>query len=538
MSLDPHQLAAVESDATRLRVLAGAGAGKTRVLVHRALRLAASHDRVRLLTFTRAAASVIRARLDQAGVPEALRRRVEVDTHHGIAASILARHTVQAGLPERWQVLDQAEERRLRQDALRLATPASRLAEQYGLLTYDQLIPRALTALQDLDVAADESGGALLVDEAHDSYPDEWALDAALYPDSWTVVGDAAQRIYGWRGAADLLEQTAGWPEVQLPRNYRSGQAILDLANRLAIPGRVDLVRGDEPDRTGPVRPDGQVGNDQGCALRIRDRIREAGDPPEAWAVLARVGYRLEGVAEGLHKLGVPIDWPADEGKIWEEPAARHGVDLLHVVANPHDSLHLGRVLAGGGNDLHLRTAEAGRAEQGCSLWDWLCANTCPDGQVAAFLRRVADLRLRRAPAVEVLVWALEGMPLAEDLIPTVPATMAPAECLAWLADPGREPAEPQRGVRLGTIHSAKGLEWPHVVVLGLEEDVLPVRRRKEEERDEEERVAEERRLLYVALTRAKDHLLLHTSARRPGWHGRGELDAEPSRFWAELGLE
>jgi superfamily I DNA/RNA helicase len=110
---------------------------------------------------------------------------------------------------------------------------------------------------------------------------------------------------------------------------------------------------------------------------------------------------------------------------------------------------------------------------------------------------------------------------------------VTPAELLELLAA-GEVDAPENRGCYLGSIHSAKGEEWDHVVALGLEEGSLPIGRWATERREETERIAEERRLFYVAATRARERLIL--ARRTTHWtRGRGQQPAEPSRFLSEI---
>lgn len=526
--LDAHQLAAVESPAERLLILAGPGTGKTRVLVARALRQAETHDRVRLLTYTRRAARVLRERLQASGCPGRLLERIEVDTHHGLAAALLHRHGQQIGLWSTWSVVDQVEEKRLAGEADHLRTSLTVRKAQGHLLGYGDLLPAALRLLKEHPEVAETEGGshtALLVDEAHDSSAEEWALDERMRPGSVTAVGDAAQRIYGWRGAADISQawlalvlQQRG-TVAELPRNYRSVAPIVELANHLPVAGRVQLVA-DRPAPRPVVIPAVEL---ESWMPGERGGLRPT--PPGDWAVLARRHDQLAHVEQELRAAGIPYHWPAGGAKAWETPAARHLLAYLHVIVDPHDSIHLGRILeAEGWSFGALLQANIGRAEQACSLWDWACAHVDPASRQAELLRLLALLRGQSSQAAAHQLIALGHV---GHSAPALPPDLSPAEALAWVADPDRdEPQGEGEGVYLGTIHSAKGAEWPAVVVVGLEEGGLPLGRRRGERRAEEERIEEERRLLYVAITRARDRLVL---ARRP--------DTTPSRFLAELGF-
>ena len=531
MALNAHQRAAVEAPEPHVRIDAGAGTGKTTTLIARALWLAERHELVRLATFSRRGVRVLRQRLQDDSIPDHLRERISVDTHHGLAAQLLRYHGGLIGWDPGWQVIDRAEQEALQKEASAQLDLFEARLQRANLRYYDQLLPAAVRLLREQPTVVDECwAAALLVDEAHDSSGLEWDLDALLGVDALTAVGDPAQRIYGWRGAVGLDAACAGWARYVLPVNYRSGQVILDLANRLPIAGRVDLV----------ARGQGIPGSvDHWAAAdddELLDRLLlddELQLCPERWAILARVNRRLQHAAERLQTAGIPVRAPGLAGATWETPEARAAIDLLHVVANPHDSLHLARVLERAGwSRGQLLDAEYARSDPAhpCSLWAWL-QHAQPTLPVVESIRACRDLDYTAERCVDH-AQACGYLPPA---CPRLPPESSPQEFLDWLADPDRDEPEGAPGCYLGTVHSAKGEEYPNVLVLGLEEGSLPMGRWASERREEEERIAEERRLLYVAITRAKDRLILARRTER--WvRGRGIQPTDPSRFLSEIG--
>jgi len=330
------------------------------------------------------------------------------------------------------------------------------------------------------------------------------------------------------------------WARYTLGDNYRSGPRILELANRLPIAGRVDLRA---------HRTEGSVERWEGPAdEHLVEHLLRDGDillRPERWAILARTRHRLERVAGWLTSEGVPVRAPGLAAKRWETPEARRLIDHLHCVANPHDSIHLARVLRQAGwTDGQLLDAEYGRSDPArpLSLWEWVAAHVDGDSRAAETMRLLVELRtlcpqdeddcgIDAHQAAEMMLRSeLDvGGPL-DDL-----RGRSPGEFLAWLADPDRDdPDDGAEACYLGTIHSAKGEEYGSVMVLGLEEGYLPGSRWRTERRPEPDRIAEERRLLYVAITRAEERLILARTTERVV-RGGGRVPATPSRFLDEI---
>lgn len=529
MSLNRYQTGAVEDPAPYVVVRAGAGTGKTRTLLARAIAEADRADRVRLVAFTRSAAREMRERLESMDLPDDVVRRIHVETLHGLSHSLLRSHGAE-GLASDFSVIDEVDEQTIEKHAERHRESAQNIRARAGLVRYDDLLHLAERSLVT-GRADNERGGSILVDEAQDLTAQEWLLIAALRPDRLTVMGDQAQALYAWRGgipdpaiAGQYVQIRGGASGRSLPTNYRSLQGILDLANRLQIPGRVDLRahRG-----KGGVVEVWQAISDAELAGRIVETM--AWDSPGDWAILSRKKGRLASIAETLIDEGIPVHAPALAGLFWKSKEARAFQDQIHVAVNPHDTHHLRRVLEAAGWDrMDFARAEEGRARDACSLWDWSCRNVEPESQAADKLRRLEALRVSEASAHEAAV------ELAESWVcRLVPLDLKPAELLFWLANPDREPMagdEAQDAVTLATVHGVKGREWRNVIVVGCEEGTLPLLRRDSD-------LEEERRLFYVATTRAADRLILAHCHQVPNAWGRGTTEAQRSRFLAEVGL-
>lgn len=330
-----------------------------------------------------------------------------------------------------------------------------------------------------------------------------------------------------------LLEGTA-WYE--LPRNYRSLDGILDLANALGIPGQLELeaARGHGGDAAC-----WGLADDAALAERLIRSFTHDGWAPGETAILCRTRGRLKPLYEALAGAQIPVTSAVVEGSVWrDDRRAQELLDLLHVVAHPHDSLHLARALPRAGmTQAQLLRAEAERQGlEARSLWNQLC-HQAEHGRLAERPHRllIALTEARALPTAReagAMLQAATFAPACHAALKAIPEDMSVPEFLGWLAQPPemRDAGETERpeACELATIHGAKGREWKRVVVIGCEDGHFPSARAPEDE---------ERRLMYVGITRAMDSLVLCHSERRPGWQNRGEIESYPSRYLADLEL-
>ena len=557
--LDEHQREAVLAVRGPVCVLAGAGSGKTRVITHR---IAYGVDsgmysppRVMAVTFTTRAAGEMRGRLRSLGI-----EGVSARTFHAAALAQLNYFwpTVAGGesappvLPNKVRMLSDAASRlRLNLDGATLRDVASeiewrkvtlRTIEDYaraGRPGLGRLSPDAVVGLheayeklkderrqldfEDILLACagmieSEPRVARAVREQYrhftvDEYQDVSPLQERLLSlwlgdrDDLCVVGDASQTIYSFAGAdprflLDFERHHPGALMVRLERNYRSAPAVLATANALmrGRPGALELVsagasappaeqqddRRASPPATTAMHPD----DDAEAAAVARDikRRLDAGETAEGFAVL----YRAHSQSAALQRALAAQDIAASVlgGKrFFELPEVRDAVMVLR-----------GESVAGGAGELV---------------------------PVVRDLLRSRGYTETPPPAGGALRDAWEAratlLRLAEDAPPGT-TLRAFTDDLQARARDQHDPG--LRTVTLATIHAAKGLEWDHVHVIGLSEGLLPISYARGLEQ-----VDEERRLLYVALTRARRSVSLSWSA------GNGRAEREPSRFLQELGI-
>ncbi len=547
-ALDDRQREAASVLRGPVAVLAGAGTGKTRVITHRIAHGvdtgAYSPSRVMAVTFTAKAAGELRGRLRALGVDG-----VSARTFHSAALAqlnffwpTLAGDTAPTIIDNKVRLLGQAADAmRLRPSTATLRDLASEIEwRKVSMLSIDQHaalgrplsgmtleqfveLQRGYEALKDdrrqLDFedvllacagmleaesrvakAVHEQYRHFTVDEFQDVSPLQNRLLELWLGDrqDLCVVGDASQTIYSFAGAQQryLLEFERRFPDatvVRLERNYRSHPPILAAANALmrGRPGALDLAAVEDDAADAAVAPtltafDTETEEAEGVAASIAARIA-SGVSPSDIAVLYRAHAQSGVLQQALAAAGVATSVLGGT-RFFDMPEVRQTVLALRGAAVAPNELGflptVRDVLRGLG--LTDEPPAAGGAQR--------------DGWEA----RRAILRLaEEAPATTTL--------------------REFADALMARAKDQHEPA--MRTVTLSTLHAAKGLEWPHVYLVGWAEGALPI-----SYATGFEQIDEERRLAYVGLTRAARTLSMTWSRSA----GRGER--APSRFLAEIG--
>lgn len=575
--LDPEQSAAVLAPRGPVCVLAGAGTGKTRTITRRIAHLVAdghvSAGQVLAVTFTARAAGEMRGRLRELGVGGA-GPQVQARTFHAAALRQLKYFWPQVVGDTPWRLLDRkfavvsgaaarvglststesvrdlASEiewskasliapedypravAKLRREAPVDATKVAQVYAAYEelktrgqdgmLLDFDDLLLHTAAALEEHSTVADEFREryrCFVVDEYQDVTPlQQRVLDAWLGErDDLTVVGDANQTIYSFTGATPnyLLDFSRKFPEatvVRLERDYRSTPEVVSLANRVigAARGRIAGTRlqligqrspGPEPEFT---EFDDEPAEALGVARAIK-RLIAAGTPASEIAVLYRINAQSEAHEQALTKLGIPFQVRGGEG-FFTRAEVRQAVGALRQ-AGVRDDLPEG---ADAGEAL-VSLVRAVLAPLGLT-------NEEPSG---------AQARERWA-SLSALV-ALTEEQLVHD--PELTLTGLLHELTARAE--ARHPPTVQ-GVTLASLHAAKGLEWDAVFLVGLTDGTLPIQHVLGDSTSgaDDAAVEEERRLLYVGVTRAREHLHLSWAlARNEG----GRKSRRRSRFLVGL---
>ncbi|MBR2983853.1 MAG: ATP-dependent helicase [Kiritimatiellae bacterium] len=625
--LNPQQCAAATAGDGPLLVLAAAGTGKTRTLVHRVSYLIESSvpaERIMLLTFTNRAAREMRERAE-AVAGDAV-SAIWSGTFHSICARLLRRYGTAIGYQPGFQILDEEDQKKLIGEIIKssvadpkafpkkelvakmiseaanerkpVAFVASRwmtktagvdpeavatIAEKYavrklelGAMDFDDLLVNGLKLLKTKDSVREllqEHFLHVLVDE----YQDTNALQAeftdilAARHRNIMAVGDDFQCIYTWRGA--LIENIMDFPKrwdgcriIKLERNYRSVPGVLDVANVVMKDAPNQFEKTLKPARSGsgerPWRYEVFDSRSQaGEILRIVREKLALGYRYGDIAVLYRSHFQSIDVQMTLARMKVPFRITSGVG-VFEQIHVKDVLAYLRLVTNPGDELsflRFIRLFPGVGEKSSKncweklgRRFDSSRREDRDALHGMLGAKAKPlwpvmsrcleaaadhlaEGEIGEIVEDFCDLfyedRLRDE-------WEDQE---AEDRLADIKelaAQIAGSEnglegflhdvALLTNLDVKRNDSSPDR-VTLSTVHQAKGMEWPVVLVPWLSDGLFPSAKAAEEGR-----MDEERRLFYVAVTRAKDSLYMFSPQIRKSADG-GMFPVEPSPFVKEI---
>lgn len=647
--LNPAQKEAVVHEGGPLLVIAGAGSGKTRVLTSRIAHLIATGKaaprEILAITFTNKAAKEMRERLETMLGGRA--KRMWISTFHSACVRLLREQHEAAGMRSSFTIYDTADAERLMKmvcEAERidtrtiapkklchrisdlkneLVTPemaAEQAQDQTAMVVakayagyqkrlqeasavdFDDLIMRTVRLLQanrEIRDSYRQRFRHILVDEYQDTNHAQYVLVRELtgvpgdaITSNLTVVGDADQSIYAFRGATirNIEEFEKDFPNaraVLLEQNYRSTQNILSAANAVIAnnegrraknlwtdQGEGDLLAGYVADNESD-EASWLIGRID--SLRSERKIRY-GDV----AVFYRTNSQSRALEEALVRSGIPYRIVGGT-KFYERREIKDAMAYLHAIANPDDTVSIRRVINMPRRGLGVK-AEAVLIDRsarfgisyGAALEDVAHpdahpergpveglsprARTAMEGFVALVEAGRAKAAAGQAPA-DILDAVMEESGylamLRESKDPqdevrldnlaelhSVAAdfrVLNPEGTLAeWLAevslvadsDQLPDETDSEGEVTLMTVHTAKGLEFPVVFVTGMEDGTFPHMRSL----SSPEELAEERRLAYVALTRARQTLHVSRAAVRSAWGMPQQFP--PSRFLDEIPAE
>ncbi|AKQ34023.1 DNA helicase II [Candidatus Coxiella mudrowiae] len=633
-SLNPQQKEAVTSLSPYVRVLAGAGSGKTRILTYRIAWLIQQQGvppySILAVTFTNKAAYEMRGRIEaMLGIPI---RTMWVGTFHGLAHRLLRVHWKEVDLPQSFQILDSDDQYRLirrvqrslnleetqwppkqtqwfinkqKEKGWRPHQVANSSDDSYftevlvkvykayeevcrrsGLVDFSELLLRSLELLRDVPSIRhhyQQRFHHILVDEFQDTNTIQYAWLCALMGDNtgMMAVGDDDQSIYSWRGAKieNIHRFSRDFTDVQtirLEQNYRSTQTILDAANAVIENNTNRLGKKLwTTSNTGERISLYTAFNERDEAFYIISCI-------ESWiqqerkysdiAILYRSNAQSRLLEERLIDRQIPYRIYGGL-KFFERTEIKDALAYLRLLANRHDDAAFERVVntptRGIGNTT-LITLRAAARDQGISLWqaamdlinnqglsaralnslqqflnliETLSAQTKnlslaeqtekilnQSGLLALYKKDKNEKGLSRVENLEELISATSQFtpePMTDETI-----LLSPLD--GFLSHVALETGEEQASshsdcVNLMTLHSAKGLEFPLVIIGGLEENLFP----HHMSTDSENGLEEERRLCYVGMTRAKEKLIL-TYAECRHLHGLEKFN-QPSRFLNEI---
>ena len=540
--LDRNQKVAAQSLVGPTVILAGAGTGKTRTITHRiAYGIATGHfaaNRVLALTYTNRAAGELRARLRQLGVGG-----VSVRTFHAAALAQLEYFWPQlVGVPAP-SILDSkakligkvSKAMSINLDAAALRDLASEIEwrkysmlsmEEYALLADTRAQVAGLSFAKNLEIQQAYEHEKIRMQRldwedvliltlgllkaepralSHvqsqyrfftvDEYQDISPLQHALL-DQWLgshaelcVVGDPNQTIYSFTGASSeflrsFQDRFPGSTVVDLLTNYRSSKQIVAFANRLTS----DSVMGGDLEAAGGAGTaptiqsfDSTSSQAKAVAKSIAESI-QAGVSKSDIAVLYRINSQSEELERALDDLGIAFQLRGGE-RFFARPEIRTAVQFIRAES-----------LSPSGKPLDHAVSDIVRS------LGWQQQRPTQQGAVAS-----------KWEALNALLSMVDELPEGAGI----------KDFALELADRAHSQHEPtQEAVTLSTIHAAKGLEWPMVFIIGLNEGYLPITYAKTDAE-----IQEEKRLLYVGITRAKSQLRLSFVDQDKG------RERSPSRF-------
>jgi DNA helicase II / ATP-dependent DNA helicase PcrA len=425
------------------------------------------------------------------------------------------------------------------------------------------------------------------IDEYQDTNGSQFELIENLvrHHHNLCVVGDDDQSIYGWRGAevSHILgfhNQFPGAKTVRLEENYRCTDEIIDLANRLVKhnKGRHEKTLIAHKVSQSPVRfreYEDEVVEAENVVGEVKFFTEKKGENPQDICILFRTNEQPRVFESEFRRQEVRYVIMGSQS-FFDKREIRDVLAYMKVLENPKDETSLLRIInvpARGIGDSSVEKILARAVRSGSTLWDAipgsLQANEISKKAAASvekFAALLSDFRARLQQAPKKMAGIMEDLLEAidynseirkqykneemqavreetiEQLIDTLKTYVARADnptLLGFLEesaldgrsdDNDKEDMLKEKAVKLMTLHSAKGLEFPRVYMVGMEEGILPHKRSVDMDGAA---IDEERRLCYVGITRAKDHLTLTHAQTRKKW-GKKRLSV-PSRFLNEM---
>ena len=569
--LNPQQKAAVEYVEGPSIIIAGAGSGKTRVLVSKVLHLIHNCGidpySIIMITFTNKAAGEMKERIKMSlGF---------VGTFHSFCARILRKNGDLIGLDSRFSIYDEDDQLNLvkkivkdleierptpsyvlnrisgaknqlihSNQFLRLfsdhnASLVSTVYKEYekrlkknNAVDFDDLIMKTIDLLiknPEVLKRYQKKYTHILVDEFQDTNYSQYTLTRLLSEESKnvTVVGDFSQSIYSWRGAdirnlEKFQEDFSDAKLFNLEENYRSTQKILDFAYEVISKNQTHPILHLFTDNKGGEDVDFfEAENEEYEALYIADKIKElsSNEQYSSLAILYRTNAQSRIIEEAFLHYGIPYVLVGGT-RFYERKEIKDVLSYLRLLINGNDEIAKDRILKIG------KKKWESFKKMHASLKDEVEKKTTSELMEDIFAA-TGYLQLYN-PDDEEDYARLENIKELKSVAITYPKLVEFLEQVALVESEyfeGEKKDGIKDGVRLMTLHQAKGLEFSHVFIVGLEEGLLPHSRSIHTIHELEE----ERRLFYVGITRAKKKLYITYARRRFIFGRRGE--SVKSRF-------
>jgi len=630
--LNPRQLEAIETASQYVRIIAGAGTGKTRVLTYRIAYLVGElhvdPHQILAITFTNKVANEMRERAIKL-VPEA-QGQLHISTFHSFCARFLRREITALGYPSAYTIIDDDDQEKLvkaiaveegyrrsdeiikktlsfiaghkcvgeypsdiiikkerfpqERDCLRLYELYEKRLQAMYALDFDDLLLKTIKILETFDdvrLKWQYRISHILIDEFQDTNDVQYRLVKLLVKESTSlyVVGDPDQTIYTWRGANQniILDIDKKYPmqTIILDRNYRSTPSILRTANRLIDNNRLR------------IKKDLFTENVDGPKIKVNRALRQVDE--SAWvakeiltlqrqlgsdfrfrdiAVLYRANYLTLPFEKEFNRMGMPIRIFGGM-RFYQRQEIKDVIAYFRLLINKKDDISFERIVNVPRRSIGNKTVETIKREayeKQLSLYEYLerigefetQLKTKTITTLDTMLKIIDKYRLRVYENLEAFSEILRSyiidlgyfeelknideefrlenvQTLFDDMLGYIkenPATGFQDYLENIALTSAQDEINDGDYISLMTVHTAKGLEFRYVFVVGLNEGVFPSLRTINE--SAYLGLEEERRLCYVAFTRAKEGLYLSCSGDY-SYVIDGRL--VPSRFFKEAGI-
>lgn len=567
INLNPKQRQAVVHTDGPALILAGAGSGKTRVLTHKVACLIKEKgvpaSSILMVTFTNKAAGEMKERIKKLLTTNHELRTMNSElpfagTFHSLSAKILRRDGKYIGISPNFVIYDETDQKEAVKDVMvrldisqkqyypgavratisqaknELLTPLEyaqyargifqttvvriyleyqKLLKQSVALDFDDLLMETVRLFREQPSVLSKYQDQfryILVDEYQDTNHAQYIL-TKLLARKWKnicIVGDASQSIYGWRGAnfQNIVNFQKDFPDLKvfhLEQNYRSTQTILNAAFSVISKNTSHPIL-----KLWTENPAGteiqlyNARNEQEEALFILGQVSRLGVPLAHIAVLYRTNAQSRVVEEAFLHAGIPYHLIGGV-RFYERREIKDILAYLKLISNGEDQIAKKRVILLG----------KGRAEKFWEAKETLSPITPTLEILDVILQKTGYFELYN-PKIEEDRMRLENIKELRSVASEFPELTNFLENVALVEaeyKPNRHSDNKKEAVTLMTLHSAKGLEFPVVFMIGMEEGLFPHSRALLDPAELEE----ERRLCYVGITRAKEKLFLTHTRRR-----------------------
>lgn len=640
VKLNIHQKKAVETTEGRVLILAGAGSGKTRVLVHRIANLIENHhvspSSILGLTFTNKAAEEMRGRVANL-VTAATAKEVSLSTFHSFCMRILRKEIHRLGFTPQFTLYDERDMRRLimqvaeelfegetlslepiiqtisyikgkglqsqdlpksgdqkHDNFIKEVYEALKIAMRaYNALDFDSLLTLTVELFEtfpEILAQYQDRFRYIMIDEYQDTNPIQYRL-ASLLSEKYgnlCVVGDDDQSIYAWRGAE--IKHILSFPAettIKLEQNYRSTSRILAAANAVIQNNaqRHDKVLKANRGEGETLEVFNAPAEQDEVDAVIKRLLRFKEEKNLRWKDMV-ILYRSNNLARGFEISLLRTVWRKGEQwvrgipyqvfggmEFFERSEVKDLMAYLRILANPKDQEALLRIInfpRRGISDKTLDTITQFNRNEKLPLLhvlEKIASGKCPELELTSrgstgisnfiILFKESQKRFQEFPMHQALEWLIEKIDYKKAIFDEVKSEKAREIKLenvqayvqaikqyeqednpsledflaSTMLDKRKKRKKDFDTLSLMTFHSAKGLEFPAVFLVGLEDHLIP--HIKSQTKDG---IEEERRLLYVAITRAMQHLCMSMSRKRIQ-HGK-PVSCIPSRFLFEIPKE